>query len=74
MSGVLNLLGDILFPPGLTCDVCGCETFDGKNICLQLFTEVDGKHIPLIVDGNKQFKSAFVALLYDLFGEDYYEQ
>ena len=47
---------------------------DGKNICLQLFTEVDGKHIPLIVDGNKQFKSAFVALLYDLFGEDYYEQ
>ncbi len=47
---------------------------DGKNICLQLFTEVDGKHIPLIVGGNKQFRSAFVALLFDLFGEGYYEQ
>lgn len=47
---------------------------DGKNICLQLFTEVDGKHIPLIVGGNKQFRSAFVALLYELFGDDYYEQ
>lgn len=47
---------------------------DGKNICLQLFTEVEGKYIPLRVDGNKQFKSAFVALLFDLFGEGYYEQ
>ena len=50
MSGVLNLLGDILFPPGLTCDVCGRETFDGKNICPKCAKELhenDGAVCPI---------------------------
>ena len=33
MGGVLKIIGDSLFPKNITCDICGRETFDGRNLC-----------------------------------------
>ena len=33
MNGFLKTVADAVFPPRFTCDLCGRETFDGRNLC-----------------------------------------
>ena len=47
---------------------------DDKAVHLKLAVEIEGKEIPLRVDGNRKLTNIFVALLYEVLGDCVYEQ
>lgn len=50
MKGFLKELIDEIFPPAITCDICGRETFDGNNLCPECAKTVtfnDGETCPI---------------------------
>ena len=50
MKGFLKKLLNEIFPPSLTCDICGRETFDGRNLCPECAKTVtfnDGETCPI---------------------------
>ena len=50
MNAFFRSLKDCLFPLSLTCDLCGRETFDGRNLCPDCLKTVafnDGETCPV---------------------------
>ncbi len=47
---------------------------DDKAVHVKLAVEIEGKEIPLRVDGNRKATDIFGTLLFNILGECYYEQ